>query len=506
MFISPELKPNFVNWFIYIYKNMKEDKTDKWIASSLKKHQEEGNLPYEAGAWESFQKHRNAKKTRKLYYWSGAVAATLLAVVAVYQVLNTEVSLDDSTSSDTKEILADQSTQQQSTIPDMPTMSDSNQFNQGGVERIQDKSINPEENLGSKPTQVPTLNMGTELLAEAKTTETSDPEVENNAVEKPKQVENKVSSESNKVENKALAQTNKEEESNELNSKAMEKKPLTTSSQLAELTQSNEEATTILKEEVVIAQGKQNRTEEKSPEKLVAESAVIDEKDFPEIPKEQTKVLLAMGVTPGFGSSQQNDMMMTASSIGLGMQVDIELPGKMTLGSGVGVNYLNQKNETQSDLILQGYKTSRVEKQDIQQVQIEMPVYIKYPITRNNSVSVQAGFSNLYAINQNGEQLTTVNEQFAVNNSDNMLSSSSSAFALATRPVSQQQDLPSPEGKFYPFATLNLGVNFKVFESKKINYMVMPFYNHQLKSISGFGSNYGMFGASLKLKFGGGEK
>ncbi|WP_373399294.1 hypothetical protein V8V91_06055 [Algoriphagus halophilus] len=65
---------------------MKEDKSDEWIASSLKKHLEEGQLPYEIGAWEEFQKVRNSRKRRASYYWMGAVAASLLLLVGISQV------------------------------------------------------------------------------------------------------------------------------------------------------------------------------------------------------------------------------------------------------------------------------------------------------------------------------------------------------------------------------------------------------------------------------------
>ena len=39
---------------------MQEDKTNKWLASKLRKQQEDSQLPYELGAWEAFEKKRAA--------------------------------------------------------------------------------------------------------------------------------------------------------------------------------------------------------------------------------------------------------------------------------------------------------------------------------------------------------------------------------------------------------------------------------------------------------------
>ena len=101
---------------------MKEDKSDKWIASSLKKHLEEGKLPYEVGAWEGFQKVRNARKRRNIYYWGGAVAASLLLLFGISQVLRMETSVQDDTLRNT-EIL---SNQEEETMVETPNSNEEN--------------------------------------------------------------------------------------------------------------------------------------------------------------------------------------------------------------------------------------------------------------------------------------------------------------------------------------------------------------------------------------------
>jgi hypothetical protein len=455
---------------------MKEDKSDKWIASSLKKHLEEGELPYELGAWENFQKVRKARKHRTIFYWSVAVAASLLFLFAVSQAFlgQNEIQLQEMKVPVLAD--ADQAVDSLNSL-DFP-MTDKSEEDQG-MKETEMPEVNISEYLAetSKPENKQQAKV--EMITELGANQNKTPELKAEEKIQEKQNASDVSSE------KALA------EEVSVNEKTSQDKPKNASGLIAsqeslKLSLDNSENVVVEKESIA--------------EETIA-TMPIDE-DFPEIPKEHTKVYLGMGVSPGFGSFQQNNNTTTASSIGIGMLLNVDLPGKLTLGSGLGVNYMNQQNESLMPVTIAGYRTSQVEKQDIQQVQLEMPVYFKYPVTRNNSISVQAGFSNYYAINQNAEQQTTVNQQFVVNNSLN----SNSAFDLASLAVSQTEALSNDESKFYPFATVNFGVNIRVLESEKVNYMVMPFYNHQLRSISGFGDNFGMFGASLKLNFGGSEK
>ncbi len=454
---------------------MKEDKSDKWIASSLNKHLEEGQFPYEVGAWESFQKKRKAKKHREILFWGGAVAASLILLFAVSQVflVETNAPLDEvkvpvlaeaekaKDSVNSIEVPVNEKVGEQKAILETETSKVKS------PEYLVDQSTS-ENSQQSKVTERAELNAGQRKSL------TLIPEEE--IVEK----QNNTSASNEK----ALAVVIPEKE------ELIQQKPTNSS----DLMPSKESLNLTLKTE---AETEENKT---LPEKTLA--SIVEEEDFPEIPKEQTKVYLGMGVSPGFGSFQQNNTTTSASSLGVGMLLNVDLPGKLTVGSGFGINYLNQQNESQMPVTIAGYRTSQVEKQEINQVQLELPVYFKYPVTRNNSISVQAGFSNLYAINQNAEQVTTVNEQVAVNNSLD----ASSSFVLASNAVSQTQVLTNDGSRFYPFATVNFGVNIRVLESEKVNYMVMPFYNHQLRSISGFGDNFGMFGASLKLNFGGSEK
>ncbi|MBN3518615.1 hypothetical protein JYB62_01260 [Algoriphagus lutimaris] len=459
---------------------MKEDKSDEWIASSLKKHLEEGQLPYEIGAWEEFQKVRNSRKRRAAYYWMGAVAASLLLLVGISQVF-LDSDFIPNQELDTSEMLSEQTLEQEEN-PILDNALDT------GLRGEVDESVEPE--LLAKSIE----KVQSEAVNRNGLEEKSSVEEPGQGIEADPFVSNAGKKE-NLVALEEVKELEEKEIENSLKLKEEVKKnaelPSSSSGLIAAL-EKQPEAKSVRETVVKINKAQENN--------LVAK---VEEEDFPEIPKDHTTVSLGMGVSPGFGTLQQDDVNTTASSIGVGMLLDVDLPGKLTIGSGFGVNYMNQQNKSQMPVTIAGYRTSQVEKQNIQQVQLELPVYFKYPITRNNAVSIQAGFSNLYAINQSAEQMTTVNEQVAVNN---LSDANSSAFALASKAVSQTEVLQTEDSKFYPFATLNFGLNIRLVETKNANYLVMPFYNHQLRSISGFGTNFGMFGASLKLNFGGSEK
>jgi len=451
---------------------MKEDKTDKWIASSLKKHLEEGELPYELGAWENFRKKRKAKKRRAVVYWSSAVAASLLLLFAVSQVFlgPRDVQLEQ---------------------VKVPLLADADQE----VDPLNSNEISSSEKSEEKELLQKTKILEvipSELLAET----SKSPNISQKEVEK---ISNFNESLSKTSDLEAIAKIEEKQVSNTFSNKKTIGKVILEEEKMGQEKPINASGLIASQESVKLDL---NNSEKKAGDgKSISEGIALSvkEEDFPEIPKNQTKVSFGMGFSPGFGAFQEDNLNTTASSIGVGMLLDLDLPGKLSIGSGFGFNYMNQQNESQLPITIAGYQTSQIEKQDIQQVQLEIPVYFKYPITRNNSVSVQAGFSNFYAINQNAEQQTTVNQQFAVNNT----SDATSSFTLASKSVSETQVLTNDDSKFYPFATVNFGVNIKLVESKKVDYMVMPFYNHQLRSISGFGESFGMFGASLKLNFGG---
>lgn len=471
---------------------MKEDKSDNWIASSLKKHLEEGKLPYEIGAWENFQKIRKARKRRTLYYWTGAVAASLALLFTLSQVFLVQNDLSD----DRKDVpvLANAGDQ-------APELGLQESVKEEQKSEVQAPSELPQEQTAK--VKEPEAQSG--FLAESTSTANEKSNTASNTSGKP---EIKAAEETNPpietVEKQSEAALKAEEKTVAVISPEVEKKqaekPVNSSSLIA----SGENPS----KTIMLDKNQANKAEDYKAEKLaeVVPTPTVTEEEFPEIPKEQTRVYLGMGVSPGFATMQQNNNTTTASSLGVGMSLNVDLPGKLTLGSGFGLNYLNQQNKSQMAVTVAGYRTSQVDKLDIQQVQLEMPLYFKYPITRNEAISVQAGFSNVYALNQNTEQVTTVNEQVVVSNSSSFDAMNSSSFALQSNAVSRTQELNNPNSKFYPFATVNFGVNIRVHESKSVNYMVMPFYNHQLQTVSGFGDKFGMFGASLKLNFGGSDR
>lgn len=243
------------------------------------------------------------------------------------------------------------------------------------------------------------------------------------------------------------------------------------------------------------------------PENTKKEAVLAEIPKDPQLSDEEIKEILetksfasiAMGVSPGFGSSSSSRQATSGSSVGLGVMVDMEITGKLIMGSGLAVNYLNQTSESQNYNYggANALALTVTETDEIKQVQVDIPLYFKYPITRNRAISIQAGFSNLITFNQGAEQESSYTRQVAVYGA-----MASSSFKLQSESVSQSQQLDVPNQKFYPLATANLGVNIRLFQAKKTSYEVMPFYNYPLQEFSGYGEKLGMFGASFKVNFG----
>ena len=206
----------------------------------------------------------------------------------------------------------------------------------------------------------------------------------------------------------------------------------------------------------------------------------------------------AVGLGPGFGSSSEASQITSGSRIGLGMQVDMALAGKLRIGSGLGVNYLSQASEGPLLAHKAGINLPIERTTEVQQVQVDLPVYVRYAVTPSKSISVQAGFSNLLTFNQEAQQELVYTRQVAApaDASSNSLSTLKSAQVVETSP------LAGPSSRFLPFAQANLGVNVRVYETKKSTYLLMPFYSYPLQDISGTGQNPAVLGAAVKITFG----
>lgn len=426
---------------------MQEDKTSKWLAAELKKQQEENPLPYELGAWEAFEKKRNALGGKKHSYWlSGIAASIVLLLVAGGLWLSRDI---DSAGSDTL------------TNPIA----------------LEEKSAGPNTQLDSNSSAPQTVEAESPVLGSNETTN-SDPRSDTatrsfSGQRTQKIVKDKITSESPSRSTEKLAVSEEEI-----------------------LTDSNQTHVALI--EKIGADPAKTEV----PEKVIASVELPKE---PELSDEEIKEILdsksfatiIMGLSPGFGASSGSDQTTSGASMGLGVMVDMEITGKLVLGSGLAVNYLNQASESQNYAQVAGFASPVTETNEIAQVQVDIPFYFKYPVTRNRSISVQAGFSNLVTFNQYAQQESSYTRQIAVNDG-----SAANSFTLRSESVNQAQALSVPNQRFYPLATANLGVTFRLYESKKTSYEVMPFYNYPLQEFSGYGEKLGMFGASFKVNFG----
>ncbi|MDR7129488.1 hypothetical protein J2X69_001825 [Algoriphagus sp. 4150] len=458
---------------------MKEDKLDKEIAASLKKKLVEASVPYELGAWEAFQKKRALRKRKTISYWASGIAASLVLLAVGLNSIDfsgsdlpehTEVQLAEGAENTSENTVEEIITNESKTLAE---------------------NSPAETNVNQKPGEI---TSGSEPIAKTEKEQSSQPiSVDTKAlaaVDKPLEEVEKATKTENALHELQVISTEKPVELIP-KSETHQNPPL--------IAEAEEKENRLLTEKIPV------ETEVKEPVKLIEsdKERFVAENDFPVIPKDKATVGLGMGLSPGFGAIQSDNQVATASTIGLGMLVDINLPGKFTLGSGLGLNYLNQNAKQESTVMAFGNTYPQTEKLEVRQMQVELPVFVKYPLTRSNSVSIQAGFSNFYALNETASQENTVERQMAVYNSD---ASGFSSVTLRQQAVTESATLEPKNGRFYPFATLNFGLNLRVLETKGANYVIMPFYNYQVRQVSGYGDTYGLFGASFKVNFGGGEK
>ncbi|WP_268036078.1 outer membrane beta-barrel protein [Algoriphagus sp. PAP.12] len=474
---------------------MQEDKLSKQIADSLKKYQESQSQPYDEGAWENFDRSRKAGNRQVFFRWASGVAATLLLLAAVYFIADTTERLQED------QLLTEEIGQTQS-------------------DTAKEESPSSQKSKGS-PTEPSYQNdKGDEISLpfESQKSEANSKVFENTVAEN---LKSKSENGTNSLEEAPAIPSKKEDMGKAKNQTAVN------SGKEENVNSNNTEKEEVLEVEKAIAQIEEKPVQEKTevtsgelqtslvPEKPKTEEttpliAWKEESEIKEIPKEKSDWTFGVGLAPGYGASQQNGANVSSSSLGLGLSVDLELPGKITLGSGLGYNLLNQQNEASmvlnadySNAFAANVAPPSTETVVVRQSQVEIPIYVKYPITRSQSIAIQAGFSNFYAFKQKAELKTTFSRQVTLNQ---ISSSGYSTYTTMNENVVQSRSLDAVESKFYPFATMNFGLNLRLLQSEKTSYFLMPFYNYPLTQFTGFGDNPGFVGASFKVNFGGGNK
>jgi hypothetical protein len=432
---------------------MQEDNWSKRLADSLRKQQEDSPLPYEPGAWEAFEKRRKTGIISPIYYWLSGVAASIALVFMIgYGLLSPEEKAD--------QVASAIEFQEQAPFENPSKASE--------IE-VQPENVEEKSNvlLADAPKSSSSFKENAGRVSAAKVTSKENLQIANS-----KSSISAISTE--QIESKA--------------------------------SESHNPPLIALEEKVVLEQQPTKQpetksalvpmTEEEAKAKLMAQ---IGEELKEEAEKEKRVSSVVLGFGPGFGSSTQNNVATSGSNLGLGVAYDMNLGKKLALGSGLGLNYLNQSSQSQDYAQVAGFASAVQETQQVQQVQVDIPLYVRYPVTRDNSISLQAGFSNLITFNQLAEQVQSFTRQVYVADAMNV---SANASTLRTEQVSLASDLIVPSQRFFPLATANLGVNIRVYESPKTSYLVMPFYNYPIQDISGTGQNPGVVGAAFKVRFG----
>ena len=422
---------------------MQEDKWSTQLGERLRKLQEEAPQPYLPGAWEAFEARRNQKRSLPLvWWWAGGIAASMALIFLIGGLFTGE---QKEQSSGQQLALESQVIQEESAAPAEQSEGNSeSKVNRGESSKAYSKQPN-EKRSDSGRKSFPSSEQG------------SSPLNASSAI---------ISVESNPT--------------TEAFTEAVPEQVLASSVQAGP-------PVAILGEEKVV--GQPTTSAPNYAEIVPSEAAEL-------LAQQKDPLAFAVGLGPGFGNSNEANQITSGSRIGLGMQVDMALAGKLRIGSGLGLNYLSQASEGQASLKLVGVNSPIQETSQVQQVQVDLPLYVRFPLSPSRAISLQAGFSNLLTFNQATEQKLVFMREVSASDLANSLSTQ------RTVQVTQSSTLPGPSSRFIPFAQANLGVNVRVYENKKTSYLLMPFYSYPLQDISGTGQNPAVVGAAFKITFG----
>ena len=428
---------------------MQEDKWSTRLGELLRKKQEETPIPYAPGAWEAFEARRNQKRAiPPFWWWSGGIAASL-ALILFLGLQWTGENQEQQVALETESI--------QEVAPSLVEQSQADSESTDSEEApkvLAEQTAEKSKGSGSN-SYASTPQKSAQLLAK------SDLGSQKSLVSSTELAPEKVGETGSQ---QALAGTSQVASSN--------------ASLQASLQEEKSSVPT-------------TATVPSYAEIIPAEAAAF-------LAQQKDPLAFSVGVGPGFGNSTEANRVTSGTQIGLGMQVDMALGRKLRVGSGLGVNYLSQATEGPSVFSLAGVNSPIEQSTQLQQVQVDLPLYVRYSLTPSKSISVQAGFSNLLAINQAAQEELVYTRQVAVPAD----ATTNSLGTFKTMQVVETSTLAGPSTRFFPFALANLGVNVRVYETKKSNYLLMPFYSYPLQDISGTGQNPAVVGAAFKITFG----
>ena len=437
---------------------MQEDKWSTRLGELLRKKQEEAPLPYAPGAWEAFEARRNQRRgIPPFWWWSGGIAASL-ALILFFGLQWTGGNQENQVAVETESI--------QEVAPNQSEQSQGNPESKEGEEVPK---------VLSEQTSEKSSRTGTNPLQAARQ-------------EFPRLLESDLGVQ------KGLISSAESAPEKLVETTSQQAQALASATQAAPPIASLEAASlqTSLQEGKISTPTTTTTTAPSYAEIVPAEAAEL-------LAQQKDPLSFSLGLGPGFGNSSEASQVTSGSRIGLGMQVDKALAGKLRVGSGLGVNYLSQATEGPSGMKLAGVNSPIERTTQVQQVQVDLPVYLRYSVTPSKSISVQAGFSNLLTFNQAAQQELVYTRQVAAAPAD---ASSNTLSTLKSAQVVETSPLAGPSTRFFPFALANLGVNVRVYETKKSNYLLMPFYSYPLQDISGTGQNPAVVGAAVKITFG----
>jgi len=424
---------------------MQEDKWSTQLGERLRKLQEEAPQPYLPGAWEAFEARRNQKRSIPLvWWWAGGIAASLTLLFFVGSLWTGEQQEQAASQQLALETKVPQ--EESAALPAQSEVNSKTQANGGEAPANFPKQPNEKRS-----------DIGRRTFPSSK--QESNPLVASSAI--PSQEEVRI------VESATGAAPQP-----------------TTGASLPQVAVSP-----------IASLGEEKASAPTHPA-VPSFTEIIPSEAEALLAAQKDPLAFAVGLGPGFGNSNDANQITSGSRIGLGMQVDMELAGKLRIGSGIGVNYLNQASEGQTSLKLVGVNSPIQETTQVQQVQVDLPLYVRFPLSPSRAISLQAGFSNLLTFNQATEQELVFTRQATDSDLANSLSTQK------TIQVTQSSTLPGPSSRFLPFAQANLGVNVRVYENKKTSYLLMPFYSYPLLDISGTGQNPAVLGAAVKITFG----
>jgi|GEM_PF-3122972 len=216
--------------------------------------------------------------------------------------------------------------------------------------------------------------------------------------------------------------------------------------------------------------------------------------------KEGNKQLLfGVILASGIGVDNSSQGLTGAMSYNGGVSFELPIADRLSIGTGLVVNYMSTDRESTSFVGDLNNPDKREDAFHSEYFNLGIPIQLVYTLNeRKDNLFALIGINSYYSVKQQTHVNSTTTRDVHVFSGDGEP-------MIVTETFGSSETIRGEGNELLPAATLDLALSYRLFQSEGLVYEIRPFYRHPISSITGDGTRVPMGGVAIRLLFKQGE-